>query len=88
MWMSVWREWRKFTTVIFDTGVVMAAYLVMLFIYDWRLTLLSMCFPPAAYFIAEKKLKKTVSRCAGRPERKAQGRLNEVTLDRVENALT
>ena len=33
---------RKFTTEIFDTGVVMAAYLVMLFIYDWRLTL-QMC---------------------------------------------
>ena len=25
---------RKFTTEIFDTGVVMVAYLVMLFIYD------------------------------------------------------
>lgn len=43
---------RKFTTEIFDTGVVMAAYLVMLFIYDWRLTLLSMWFPSrAAYFL-------------------------------------
>ena len=77
---------RKFTTEIFDTGVVMAAYLVMLFIYDWRLTLLSMCFPPAAYFIAEK-LKKTVSRCAAAGKESA-GRLNEATLDRVENALT
>lgn len=77
---------RKFTTEIFDTGVVMVAYLVMLLIYDWRLTLLSMCFPPAAYFIAEK-LKKTVSRCAAAGKESA-GRLNEATLDRIENALT
>ena len=27
---------RKFTTEIFDTGVVMAAYVVMLIWYDWR----------------------------------------------------
>lgn len=58
----------------------------MLFIYDGCLTLLSMCFPPAAYFIAEK-LKKTVSRCAAAGKESA-GLLNEVTLDRVENALT
>lgn len=77
---------RKFTTEIFDTGVVMAAYLVMLFFYDWRLTLLSLCFPPAAYFIAEK-LKKTVSRCAAESKESA-GHLNEATLDRVGNALT
>lgn len=28
---------RKFTTEIFDTGVVMIAYLTMLYVYDWRL---------------------------------------------------
>ncbi|WP_035173673.1 ABC transporter ATP-binding protein, partial [Lactobacillus equicursoris] len=27
---------RKFTTEIFDTGVVMVVYLCMLFAYDWR----------------------------------------------------
>ena len=33
---------RKFTTEVFDTGVVMVAYLAMLLSYDWRLTLLEM----------------------------------------------
>ena len=45
---------RKFTTEVFDTGVVMVAYVGMLLFYDWRLTLLSMLFPPIAYFLAEK----------------------------------
>ncbi len=37
---------RKFTTEIFDTGVVMVGYAVMLFVYDWRLALLSLLFTP------------------------------------------
>ncbi|MDO5410681.1 MAG: ABC transporter ATP-binding protein [Lachnospiraceae bacterium] len=77
---------RKFTTEIFDTGVVMAAYLIMLLIYDWRLTLLSMLFPPVAYVIAQK-LKKTVTRSAAACKESA-GRLNEKTLSRIANALT
>ena len=43
---------RKFTTELFDTGVVMAAYLAMLLAYDWRLTLLCCAFTPAAYLLA------------------------------------
>lgn len=39
---------RKFTTEIFDTGVVMVAYTAMLLYYDWRLTVLVLLFPPAA----------------------------------------
>ena len=77
---------RKFTTEVFDTGVVMAAYLTMLFIYDWRMTLLSALFPPVAYVIAEK-LKKAVSRCAAAYKESA-GKLNGATLDRVSNAIT
>ena len=37
---------RKFTTEVFDTGVALAGYIVMLFAYDWRLALLCMIFPP------------------------------------------
>ena len=37
---------RKFTTELFDTGVVMLAYLAMLLWYDWRLTLLACLFDP------------------------------------------
>lgn len=77
---------RKFTTEIFDTGVVMAAYLVMLFTYDWRLTLISCIFPPFAYLIAEK-LKKYVSHCAA-VYKESAGYLNGATLDRVSGALT
>lgn len=77
---------RKFTTEIFDTGVAMVAYVVMLLIYDWKLALISMIFPPFAYVIAEK-LKKVVTKCAGEYKESA-GRLNEATLDRVSGALT
>ncbi len=77
---------RKFTTEIFDTGVVMAAYLVMLLLYDWRLTLLSMIFPPAAYFLAEKLKKPVTASTAAYKE--SAGRLNDATLDRVSHAVT
>ena len=28
---------RKFTTEVFDTGVALVGYAVMLFVYDWQL---------------------------------------------------
>ncbi len=77
---------RKFTTEIFDTGVVMLAYLIMLLGYDWRLTLLSMLFPPVAYGIANK-LKKVITSSA-HAYKESEGRLNEATYDRVGNAMT
>ncbi|MGN0392518.1 MAG: ABC transporter ATP-binding protein [Bariatricus sp.] len=77
---------RKFTTEIFDTGVVMIAYLVMLLSYDWRLTILSMLFPPIAYILAER-LKVIVTRNVAL-SRESSGRLNAATLERITNALT
>lgn len=77
---------RKFTTEIFDTGVVLVGYVVMLFVYDWRLALLSMLFTPISYFCAAK-MKKPVQR-AGAAYKKATARLNGATLDRAENAVT
>ncbi|MDD6188746.1 MAG: ABC transporter ATP-binding protein [Clostridiales bacterium] len=77
---------RKFTTEIFDTGVVMIAYLVMLLLYDWKLTLLSMLFPPIAYFLAEK-LKVVVTKNVAL-SRESSARLNAATLERITNALT
>lgn len=77
---------RKFTTEIFDTGVVMIAYAVMLLWYDWRLAIIAMLFPPVAYFFAEK-LKKAVTK-AGKEAKESAGRLNEATLDNVGHALT
>ena len=77
---------RKFTTEVFDTGVVMVAYLVMLLSYDWRLTLLSMLFPPVAYILAER-LKGIVTKNAA-ASKESGGRLNAATLERITNALT
>ena len=41
---------RKFTTEVFDTGVVMIAYLGMLMAYDLRLTLLACVLPVGPLF--------------------------------------
>lgn len=77
---------RKFTTEVFDTGVVMIAYLAMLLYYDWKLTLISMVFPPIAYFLAEK-LKVVVTRNVAL-SRESNSNLNAATLERISNALT
>jgi len=77
---------RKFTTEVFDTGVVMVSYAVMLLIYDWHLALLSLLFTPISYFCAAK-MKKPVQR-AGAAYKKAASALSSATLDRVENAVT
>ncbi|MDO5418359.1 MAG: ABC transporter ATP-binding protein [Lachnospiraceae bacterium] len=77
---------RKFTTEIFDTGVVLLSYLAMLLFYDWRLTLISCIFTPLAYLIADK-LKKTVT-TANASYKKSAGRLNDAALDRISNAVT
>lgn len=77
---------RKFTTEVFDTGVALCAYAVMLLSYDWRLALLSMLFPPLSYLIAEKM--KTVVQRTGAAFKEASAHLNAATLDRAENAVT
>lgn len=77
---------RKVTTEIFDTGIVMIAYAVMLLAYDWRLALISMIFPPFAYFSAEK-IKGYVTGAAAE-SRKSLSRLNNMTIDRVGGAVT
>lgn len=77
---------RKFTTEVFDTGVALAGYIVMLFAYDRRLALLCMIFPPISYICAEK-MKKPVQR-AGAAYKKAAAALSAATLDRAKNAVT
>ena len=77
---------RKFTTEVFDTGVALAGYIVMLFAYDWHLALLCMLFPPISYICAEK-MKKPVQR-AGAAYKKAAAALSAATLDRAKNAVT
>ena len=77
---------RKFTTEVFDTGVVLIAYLTLLLYYDWRLALISCAFTPLAYLIAGS-LKHRVMQYNG-AYKKSAGRLNNATMDRVSNALT
>ena len=77
---------RKFTTEVFDTGVALAGYAVMLFVYDWRLALLSLLFTPVSYVCAAW-MKKPVQR-AGAAYKKAAGALSTATLDRAQNAVT
>lgn len=77
---------RKVTTEIFDTGITLIGYAVMLFAYDPRLALLSLIFTPFSYFCAAI-MKKPVQR-AGAAYKKAAGVLSADTLDRAENAVT
>ncbi len=77
---------RKFTTEVFDTGIALLGYTVMLFVYDWRLALLSLIFTPISYLCAAR-MKKPVQR-AGAAYKKAAGALSGATLDRAENAVT
>ena len=77
---------RKFTTEVFDTGVALAGYAVMLLVYDWRLAILGLLFTPVSYVCAAG-MKKPVQR-AGAAYKKAAGALSSSTLDRARNAVT
>ena len=77
---------RKFTTEVFDTGVALAGYAVMLLVYDWRLAILGLLFTPVSYVCAAG-MKKPVQ-CAGAAYKKAAGALSSATLDRAQNAVT
>ena len=77
---------RKFTTEVFDTGVALAGYVVMLLVYDWRLALLCLVFAPISYYIAEQM--KTLVQRTGAANKESTGRLSAATLDRVSGALT
>lgn len=77
---------RKFTTEVFDTGVALAGYAVMLLVYDWRLAILGLLFTPVSYVCAAG-MKKPVQR-AGMAYKKAAGALSSATLDRARNAVT
>ena len=77
---------RKFTTEIFDTGIALAGYIVMLLSLDWRLGLLCLLFPPISYICAEK-MKSVVTR-TNAAFKESAGRLSSATVDRVYGAVT
>ena len=77
---------RKFTTEVFDTGVALAAYAGMLLVYDVRLALIAMIFPPISYMLAGKM--KIIVQRTGAEYKDSRGILSNATLDRASNAIT
>lgn len=77
---------RKFTTELFDTGVVMIAYVCMLLHYDWKLTILCCLFTPIAYLVANQM--KNVVTLANAAYKQSASDLSRMTMDRIENSLT
>lgn len=65
---------RKFTTEVFDTGVVLVAYLAMLFFYDWRLAKNA----PGYYYFCRQRRCQAFWRSAG------TNRTGSHTLQRTE----
>lgn len=76
---------RKFTTELFDTGVLMASYLISLLIYDVKITLLSVLFIPLAMLTAEKL--KSVIYTFTIAYRKKSSEVADITYDAVENSM-
>jgi ATP-binding cassette subfamily B multidrug efflux pump len=68
---------RKVTTEVFDTGVLMAGYLIALLGYDWKMTLAACAFIPVSMLLAGR-MKKTVVRL-GRAERAQSSRVADMT---------
>jgi ABC-type multidrug transport system fused ATPase/permease subunit len=76
---------RKFTTEIFDTGVLMAAYLISMLAYDIKITILSIIFIPVAMVLAEK-LKSIIYKYS-MEYRKKSSEVAEITYDAIENSM-
>ena len=77
---------RKFTTEIFDTGIALISYIMMLVLYDAKLTCFVIIFPVISYLIANK-LGPIVAKNAFNAKKSAE-RLNASTLDRLHLAIT
>ena len=77
---------RKFTTEVFDTGVALISYVVMLAIYRWQLALLCLITPPVSYLLAQKM--KTVVQKWNARARESADQLSAATMDRSVNAMT
>lgn len=76
---------RKFTTEIFDTGVLMVSYLVMMLSYDWKLTLIACVFTPLSMQLG-RMLKKVVFRYS-LEFREKSSQVTDLIYDRIKNAL-
>lgn len=76
---------RKFTTEIFDTGVLMLSYIITLLVYDIKITVYSIMFIPIAMFLAEK-LKSIIYKYST-AFRKKSSEVTGITYDLIDNAL-
>ncbi|MGB4439860.1 MAG: ABC transporter ATP-binding protein, partial [Sedimentibacter sp.] len=76
---------RKFTTEVFDTGVMMVSYFISMLIYDVKITLLSMIFIPAAMILAEK-LKIIIYKYSIEYRNKSS-EIADITYSTIENAM-
>lgn len=77
---------RKFTTEIFDTGIALISYIMMLVLYDAKLTCFVIVFQIISYLIANK-LGPVVAKNTSNAKKSAE-RLNASTLDRLHLAIT
>lgn len=76
---------RKFTTEVFDTGVLMVSYLISLLFYDVKITILSIIFIPIAMMLAEK-LKSIIYKYS-KEYRKKSSEVADITYDTIENSM-
>jgi ATP-binding cassette, subfamily B, multidrug efflux pump len=76
---------RKFTTEVFDTGVLMASYLISMLVYDVKITLLSIIFIPVAMVLAEK-LKSVIYKYSIAYRTKSS-EVADLTYDIIENSM-
>ncbi|MBP1924730.1 ABC-type multidrug transport system fused ATPase/permease subunit [Sedimentibacter acidaminivorans] len=76
---------RKFSTEIFDTGVMMITYVVSMIMYDFKITLLSMIFIPAAMLLADK-LKVVIYKYSTQYRSKIS-KVTDITYNTIENAI-
>lgn len=76
---------RKFTTEIFDTGILMLSYVLSMMFYDWKLTLIACVFTPLSMQLS-RMLKKIVFRYS-LEYREKSSQVTDLTYDRIKNAL-
>jgi len=76
---------RKFTTEIFDTGVLMVSYFISMLFYDIKMTILSTLFIPISMLLAEKL--KTIIYKYTIDFRTKTSFVANITYDTIENAM-
>lgn len=76
---------RKFTTEVFDTGVLMLSYLISMLVYDVKITIISIFFIPIAMLLA-KKLKSIIYKYSI-AYRKKSSEVADITYDAIENSM-